>query len=423
MKFDPPLQLSDLIGFSYNIEGKADVLIYGLGVVYSLSKGDICFAENDSILQKLINSECNAIITTKPLYLRAENKKNKTFIITDNPSKLFSKILYDLGGELPNFTFKVKEYNANCSKLSTDSYIDDDAKLGNNCIVYPQVFIDRNVVIGNNATIYPGVRIFPNTTIGNNVVIKSNAIIGNQPNWLYKDNDLYYDFIGRGGVTIGDSVTVGSNTVIDRGLVENTIVESNSKIGNNVEIGHGVHIKSNVLIISQSGIAGGAKIGKNTKIHGQCGINSNVFVADNTTVNAKTIITADITEENKSYFGIPGEEKKFYSKKKSAINKLPRLMSKNDVFKIHGDLPSTIATIISEQLDVEQDVIGMKFSFVDDGSADSLDLVELFMAIEEEFDINISDEEGDKITNVSSLYRMLRRKGITKDYSITINST
>jgi UDP-3-O-[3-hydroxymyristoyl] glucosamine N-acyltransferase len=422
MKFEHPVILSDLVGYSYNVEGKNDVLIHGLGVVYSLSKGDICFAENEKILNKLICSECNAIITTKTLYLRAKNKKNKTFVITDNPSKLFSKILNELEKELPNFIFNATTYNTNGSKVSTDAYIDDDVKFGNNCIVYPQVYIDRNVTLGNFVAIYPGVKIFSKTTIGNGVIIKSNAIIGNNPNWLYKDNDLYYDFIGKGGVIINDNVSIGSNTVIDRGLVENTIIESNSKIGNNVEIGHGAHIERNVLIISQSGVAGGAHIGKNTKIQGQCGIDSNIFIAANTTINVKTIITKDIKEENKSYFGIPGEEKKFYSKKRSAINKLPRLLLSNESFKIHGNLPSTIATIISEQLDVDVDKIDMKFNFINDGGADSLDLVELILAIEEQFDINILDDEETKIKTVTDLYKLLRRKGITKDYLITSQS-
>ena len=63
MKFESPIILSDLVGCSYNVEGNNDVLIHGLGVVYSLSKGDICFAENENILNKLMCSECNAIMS------------------------------------------------------------------------------------------------------------------------------------------------------------------------------------------------------------------------------------------------------------------------------------------------------------------------------------------------------------------------
>lgn len=56
--------------------------------------------------------------------------------------------------------------------------------------------------------------------------------------------------------------------------------------------------------------------------------------------------------------------------------------------------------IIVEQLSVEKEKVVPNASFVDDLGADSLDLVELIMAMEEGFDIEIPDEEAEKITTV-----------------------
>lgn len=56
--------------------------------------------------------------------------------------------------------------------------------------------------------------------------------------------------------------------------------------------------------------------------------------------------------------------------------------------------------IIVEQLSVEKDKVVPNASFVDDLGADSLDLVELIMAMEEGFDIEIPDEDAEKITSV-----------------------
>ena len=58
--------------------------------------------------------------------------------------------------------------------------------------------------------------------------------------------------------------------------------------------------------------------------------------------------------------------------------------------------------IIVEQLSVDRDKVVPEASFVDDLGADSLDLVELIMAMEEEFDVEIPDEEAEKITTVQN---------------------
>lgn len=61
-----------------------------------------------------------------------------------------------------------------------------------------------------------------------------------------------------------------------------------------------------------------------------------------------------------------------------------------------------IKTIISEQLGVKREEVVSHASFVDDLGADSLDTVELVMALEEEFNIEIPDEEAEKITTVQA---------------------
>jgi acyl carrier protein len=64
------------------------------------------------------------------------------------------------------------------------------------------------------------------------------------------------------------------------------------------------------------------------------------------------------------------------------------------------DIPSEVRRIIKEQLDVDEKDIKPESSFVDDLGADSLGLVELVLAFEEAFEIDIPDEDTEKIRTV-----------------------
>lgn len=68
-----------------------------------------------------------------------------------------------------------------------------------------------------------------------------------------------------------------------------------------------------------------------------------------------------------------------------------------------------VKKIVAEKLSVEPDEVIPEASFVDDLGADSLDLVELIMAMEEEFDIEISDEEAEKLQTVQDAIKYIKK--------------
>tara|TARA_A100001015_G_scaffold123613_1_gene136980 strand:- start:287 stop:523 length:237 start_codon:yes stop_codon:yes gene_type:complete len=65
-----------------------------------------------------------------------------------------------------------------------------------------------------------------------------------------------------------------------------------------------------------------------------------------------------------------------------------------------SNIEDRVKKIVAEQLGVAEDEVSNESSFVDDLGADSLDTVELVMALEEEFDTEIPDEEAEQITTV-----------------------
>lgn len=72
-----------------------------------------------------------------------------------------------------------------------------------------------------------------------------------------------------------------------------------------------------------------------------------------------------------------------------------------------------VKQIVAEQLGVEESEISNTTHFIEDLNADSLDIVELIMALEEEFELEISDEDAEKITTVGSAVKYIEEK--TKD--------
>ncbi len=76
-------------------------------------------------------------------------------------------------------------------------------------------------------------------------------------------------------------------------------------------------------------------------------------------------------------------------------------MSSEEIFeKVKG--------IIVEQLGASETAVTLEASFIDDLGADSLDIVELIMALEEEFDMEIPDADAEKITTVNDVVEYIK---------------
>lgn len=67
-----------------------------------------------------------------------------------------------------------------------------------------------------------------------------------------------------------------------------------------------------------------------------------------------------------------------------------------------------VKAIIVDQLGVEADEVNLESSFIEDLGADSLDIVELIMALEEEFEIEVPDEDAEKLTTVGSAVEYIK---------------
>jgi acyl carrier protein len=75
-------------------------------------------------------------------------------------------------------------------------------------------------------------------------------------------------------------------------------------------------------------------------------------------------------------------------------------------------LEEKVIKLVMEQLDVTREQCLLEASFIDDLGADSLDIVELLMEMEEAFGVEIADEELEKISTIKDVIDFLKQKGI-----------
>ena len=76
-----------------------------------------------------------------------------------------------------------------------------------------------------------------------------------------------------------------------------------------------------------------------------------------------------------------------------------------------NEIPAKVKEVIVEQLGVDPERVKPEASFIDDLGADSLDIVELVMAMEESFDMEIPDEEAENLKTVQDVTDYLNSKG------------
>jgi acyl carrier protein len=76
-----------------------------------------------------------------------------------------------------------------------------------------------------------------------------------------------------------------------------------------------------------------------------------------------------------------------------------------------AEIPAKVKEVITEQLGVDPERVKGEASFIDDLGADSLDIVELVMAMEETFDLEIPDEDAEKLKTVQNVADYLSSKG------------
>jgi len=77
-----------------------------------------------------------------------------------------------------------------------------------------------------------------------------------------------------------------------------------------------------------------------------------------------------------------------------------------------NDIESRVRAIVAKQLDISEEKVTLDAGFIDDLGADSLDVVELVMSLEDEFECEIPDEVAEKIKNLEGAVKYIQEKTV-----------
>lgn len=310
MKFPSPVSVGTIAELiSAELVGDTAGHATGINEIHVVEKGDIVFVDHPKYYDKCLNSAASYIIINK----KVDVPQGKALLVHDQPFEAYLEIVR----QFRPFSRQAVMKNEN-------------AVIGDNSFIAPNVFIGSEVKIGSNCIIHPSVSILGYCTIGDNVVIQAGTVIGSDAFYYNtkKDREVWYKKMEScGAVIIEDDVEIGAGCTIDRGVTGETRIGKGTKIDNLVHIGHDTVVGKNCLFAGQVGIAGGTVIEDGVTLWGQVGVSKTLTIGANSVVLAQSGVAASI-EGNKIYFGSPAEDASGKKRELVWIKRIPELWKK-----------------------------------------------------------------------------------------------
>lgn len=239
------------------------------------------------IAEKIKLSKAGVVICDTAAYTAAmaQGQQGKTFLLVQEPKRIFSKLVNRLFVQLPS------------PGIHPSAVIDKAARIGHNCYIGPFSYIGA-ASIGDNTIIHGHCHIYDKVSIGKDCIIHAGVVIGSDGFGYSKDESGNVEkFPHIGGVEIGNNVEIGSNTCVDKGALGNTIIHDGVKIDNLVHVAHNVELHANAFIIANAMLGGSTIVGEGAWIAPSASLLQQLTIGKNATVGVGAVVTKNIPED------------------------------------------------------------------------------------------------------------------------------
>ncbi len=309
------IEIAEWLGLPY--EGEASKNVERAAPIETAGPSDISFALPRKARREVESSLAGCIIVAEDF----NNAAARTILRAKDPRAAFAKVVARLhppkrpqSGVHPSAVVSPSAQIADGVAIGPLAVVEDDVSIGANTTIGAHCYLGRGAKLGPDCTLYSGVKLYEQTEVGSRTILHSGVVLGADGFGFNRTGSGYEKFPQIGHVVVGNDVELGANVTIDRAALGATTIGDGSKFDNMVHVGHNCTIGRNVIIVAQTGVAGGSVIEDWCVIGGQVGIGDNVRIKSGAILGSKSgVLTGKILPGNgQVYWGVPARPLKDY---------------------------------------------------------------------------------------------------------------
>lgn len=289
-------------------QGEGEMEIERVAPLESAGKGEIAFVGNPKFAAMARSGSAGCLIVP-PGY----GIPGRTMIFHPDPRRAIASVI---GWLHPR---RVTPGIHETAVISPTAKVDPEASIGAYCVVGDRCRIGAECVLHAHVTLYSDV------WVGERVILHTGVVLGADGfGFVWKD-DHYENFPQIGRVKIGDDVEIGAHSCVDRAALGTTEIGDGTKIDNMVHIGHNCKLGKHVIVVAQTGMAGGCEVGDRAVIGGQVGFGDKVRVEPGAVIGSGAgVLTGKIVRAGEPVWGTPARPLKQYLKQLATLSRLSR---------------------------------------------------------------------------------------------------
>jgi UDP-3-O-[3-hydroxymyristoyl] glucosamine N-acyltransferase len=323
-------ELAALVGGE--VVGNPSSLITGVNGLAEAGPTEISFYANSRYRNRLATTRAAAVLVdAEP---SAKHRDGISWVRVKNPHLAFAKVARLFApprslapGVRPGAHVHPQARVHPEATVMSGCTVERGATLGPRSLLFPGVFVGEEAKIGEDCILYPNVTIREGCVIGSRVILHASCVIGDDGFGFAFDPEVpeHYKVPQLGIVRIEDDVEVGACACIDRATVGETVIGRGTKIDNLVQVAHNVKIGPLTLICGQAGVSGSVEIGTGVVLAGQVGIVGHIRVGNLAKVGAQAGVAHDV-EDGATLSGSPAIDHRSWLKNSAAFAQLASLM-------------------------------------------------------------------------------------------------